>query len=179
MQQSFASTSGVTMPVSLTDLVEDALKTNDASFLKHDVELLREYEELPQVTTDRHKVLQILVNLIGNAKQALAASQSNERRLTLRVVRSCEDRVAVEVEDNGIGISSDNLERIFQHGFTTKKEGHGFGLHSSALAAKELGGTLSVRSDGPGKGATFKLELPLDDSASERPALPVDHSVAV
>ncbi len=185
MQQSFASTSGVTMPVSLTDLVEDALKTNDASFLKHDVELLREYEELPQVTTDRHKVLQILVNLIGNAKQALAASHSNEKRLTLRVVRSCEDRVAVEVEDNGVGISSKDLSRIFQHGFTTKKHGHGFGLHSSALAAKELGGTLSVRSEGLGQGATFKLELPLNLPANkasagrERPVSLIDHSEAV
>ena len=63
--------------------------------------------------------------------------------------------------DNGIGIPADNLTRIFGHGFTTRKEGHGFGLHSGALAAKELGGALTVESDGPGKGATFTLEFPI------------------
>ncbi len=170
MQQSFATTSGVTIPVSLTDLAEDGLKTNDASFLRHNVTVLREYEELPQVTTDRHKVLQILVNLIGNAKQALAAADADEKRLTLRVVRSHKNRVAVEVEDNGVGISTDNLSRIFQHGFTTKKKGHGFGLHSSALAAKELGGALTAHSDGHGQGATFTLELPFTHAEDKTPA---------
>ncbi len=160
-QQAYATTSGVTVSVSLSDLVEDALKTNDASFLRHNDTVLREYEEMPQVTTDRHKVLQILVNLISNAKQSLAAADADEKRLTLRVVRCHEDRVTVEVEDNGIGIPADNLSRIFQHGFTTKKEGHGFGLHSSALAAKELGGALTAYSEGPGEGAKFSLTLPI------------------
>jgi len=161
MQQSYATTSGVTIPASLAGLVEDAMKANDASFLRHNVDVVREYEELPQVTTDRHKVLQVLVNLISNAKHALSASDTEERRLTVRVVRSGEDLVTVEVEDNGVGIPSENLTRVFQHGFTMKKDGHGFGLHSSALAAKELGGSLTAHSDGPGCGACFCLELPM------------------
>ncbi len=161
MQQSYATKSGVTMQVSFADLVEDALKANDASLLRHEVELLREYEELPQVTTDKHKVLQILVNLISNAKHALIASDSTKKQITLRAGRSGEDRVIVEVQDNGVGIPTENQTRIFQHGFTTKKNGHGFGLHSSALAAKELGGSLTVHSDGPGHGATFSLTLPV------------------
>jgi signal transduction histidine kinase len=65
------------------------------------------------------------------------------------------------VSDNGVGIASENLTRIFNHGFTTRKDGHGFGLHSGALAAREMGGALWAQSDGPGKGATFTLELPL------------------
>ncbi len=72
-----------------------------------------------------------------------------------------EDRVCFEVIDNGVGISAENLTRIFNHGFTTKKDGHGFGLHSGALAAKEMGGALTAHSDGEGKGARFALELPM------------------
>jgi signal transduction histidine kinase len=82
-----------------------------------------------------------------------------EKRLTLRVT-DANPLVRIAVTDNGIGIKPENLTRIFGHGFTTKKDGHGFGLHSGALAAKQLGGSLNVQSDGPGKGATFILELP-------------------
>ena len=76
------------------------------------------------------------------------------------MAKNSSDFVHVSVIDNGVGISPENLPRIFQHGFTTRKDGHGFGLHSGALAAKELGGTLTVHSDGVGKGATFTLTLP-------------------
>jgi signal transduction histidine kinase len=69
--------------------------------------------------------------------------------------------VQISVRDNGIGISAENLTRIFEHGFTTREGGHGFGLHSSALAASEMGGSLRVFSDGTGCGATFTIELPL------------------
>jgi len=162
MQQSYAALSGVTTSISLSDLVEHALKTYEVGLSAQNVEVVREYEELSMVTTDQHKVLQILMNLVSNANYALANSDAKERRLTFRVGQSGEDRVKVEVEDNGVGIARENLTQIFQHGFTTKKDGHGFGLHSSALAAKELGGSLSVRSDGPGQGATFTLDLPFD-----------------
>jgi signal transduction histidine kinase len=67
----------------------------------------------------------------------------------------------IEVIDTGVGIPPENLERIFSHGFTTRKEGHGFGLHSCALAAKDLGGSLHAESAGPGQGATFTLTLPV------------------
>ena len=72
-------------------------------------------------------------------------------------------RIKIAVIDNGIGIPPENLTRIFNHGFTTRKDGHGFGLHSGALAAREMGGSLTAHSDGPGQGATFTLELPLPD----------------
>src|SRR5581483_612076 len=131
----------------------------------------------PEVTVEKHKVLQILVNLIRNAKHACEEQNPAEKRLTVRVA-GCGDRVQIVVSDNGTGIPAENLIRIFNHGFTTKKEGHGFGLHTSALAAKEMGGALLVHSAGPGLGATFTLELPLhapappreDDAGTERPA---------
>jgi signal transduction histidine kinase len=69
--------------------------------------------------------------------------------------------VRVQVKDNGIGIAPENLVKIFSHGFTTKKEGHGFGLHTCALAARDMGGSLVAESEGLGRGATFTLELPI------------------
>jgi len=160
MQQSYAKVSGVTDTVKVADLIEDALRMNASALVRHEVSFFREYaEQLPEITVEKHKVMQILVNLIRNAKQACNESDSEDKRLTLRVTNGS-DVVKIALIDNGIGIPPENLTRIFNHGFTTKKDGHGFGLHCSALAAKELGGSLSVESEGSGKGATFTLRLP-------------------
>ena len=159
MQQGFATVSGAQESLKVADLMEDALKMNASALLRHDIEIIREFSEVPPITTEKHKVLQILVNLVSNAKGACAESGRTDKQMSVRVANG-NGRVKISVTDNGIGIPAENLNRIFNHGFTTKKDGHGFGLHSGALAVKELGGTLSVHSDGPGKGATFTLELP-------------------
>jgi signal transduction histidine kinase len=86
------------------------------------------------------------------------------RRMVIRIAPAGTDRTRITVTDNGVGIPPENMARIFNHGFTTKKDGHGFGLHSGANAAKEMGGSLTAHSDGPGKGATFTLELPTAES---------------
>ena len=161
MQQSYARVSGVSEIVKVIDLVEDALRMNDGALERHKVELVRQYEaQGTEISVDKHKVLQILVNLIRNAKYACADSGRKDKQLTVRVTNG-NDRVSIAMVDNGVGIPAENLVRIFNHGFTTRKDGHGFGLHSGALAAKEMGGSLLVRSDGPGTGAEFILELPL------------------
>jgi C4-dicarboxylate-specific signal transduction histidine kinase len=160
MQQSFGRVSGVAETVKITDLIEDALRIYAGALTRHQVQVVREYEELQPISVDKHRVLQILVNLIGNAKFACADSARKDRQLTLKVSNG-DDRVRIAVIDNGVGIPQDNLTRIFNHGFTTRKGGHGFGLHSGALAAKEMGGALTVHSEGPGKGSAFILELPL------------------
>src|SRR5262249_478918 len=116
--------------------------------------------EVPQIELDKHKVLQILVNVIRNAKYACAESANSEKRVTVRI-SSTGAAIAIAVIDTGVGIPKENLARIFNHGFTTRAEGHGFGLHSAALAAKELGGSLTAHSAGPDRGATFTLTLPL------------------
>jgi signal transduction histidine kinase len=116
---------------------------------------------VPPVNIDKHKILQILVNLIRNAKHACQESERPDRRLTVRLA-GVAGRIKITVADNGVGIPPENLTRIFNHGFTTRKDGHGFGLHSGALAAKEMGGSLAVQSDGAGLGATFTLDLPCD-----------------
>jgi PAS domain S-box-containing protein len=160
MQQAYAKLSGVTELLAPSSLVEDALRLNAGAVARHQVEVIREFSPVPSILVDRHKVLQILVNLIRNAKYALDERGHGEKLLTLRITPG--DRtVKISVVDNGVGVPPENLTRIFRHGFTTRQGGHGFGLHGGALAAKQLGGTLTCQSDGPGKGATFTLELPL------------------
>ena len=163
VQQNYARMSSLTQAAAAVDLVEDALRMNAHSLEQHGVQVSRDYApNLPEVTVQKHKVLQILMNLIRNARYACDASGSAEKRLTLRLNTAADGRhLRIEVADNGIGIPSENLTRIFDHGFTTRKDGHGFGLHSGVAAAKEMGGSLTVQSGGVGKGATFILEFPL------------------
>jgi PAS domain S-box-containing protein len=158
-QQSHARVSDSAESVSIIDLIEHSLSMNQSDLTRNQVRVVREFEELPEVSLIKHKVLQILVNLVRNAMQACVSSASMDRLLTLRATQA-DESIRISVGDNGTGIAQENLTRIFAHGFTTRKDGHGFGLHSGALAAKELGGSLSVESGGPGRGARFTLELP-------------------
>jgi signal transduction histidine kinase len=159
-QQGYAKACGIEMLTNIREVIEDALEINRAAFIRHDVDVQLELAEMPDIHIDKQSVMQILVNLIKNARQALSESETQEKVLTIRS-RLCEtERLHIEIVDNGIGILKENMVKIFRHGFTTKRYGNGFGLHSSALAAKELGGSLSAHSDGPGQGATFILELP-------------------
>jgi signal transduction histidine kinase len=168
MQQNYAKVSGVREKLEVKELVEDALRMNAGAMERHGVQVIREYSPAPPVLVDKHKVLQILVNLIRNAKYAMDESGQGDKRLKLRVALNGNEMVKISVIDNGVGIAPENLSRIFGHGFTTRKEGHGFGLHSGALAAREMGGSLSAHSDGPGQGATFTLEFP--NETTERTA---------
>lgn len=162
MQQSYAKVSGVFENLAPVDLVEDALRMNAAAFERHCIDVCREYQnDLPQIKVDRHKVLQILINLIRNAKYAMDASPKECKRLVVRVEAVAGGKVAIRLRDNGVGIAAENQTLIFSHGFTTKRDGHGFGLHSGANAAKEMGGRLYASSDGLGCGAEFTLELPV------------------
>jgi PAS domain S-box-containing protein len=168
MQQTYAKVSGVYESLAVVALVEDALRMNEAAFDRHGIDLVREFaENMPLVRVDRHKVLQILINLLRNAKYAMDAQNGHVKRLVARVGLAAPDRVRITIADNGVGIAAEHLTRIFNHGFTTKKDGHGFGLHSGANAAKEMGGTLTAHSDGPGKGAEVTLELPIAASVPQ------------
>jgi signal transduction histidine kinase len=165
MQQTYARSSGVFEKVDLAGLINDVIGITGLGMERHRIKLNIHSDHLPLITTDRHKVLQIVLNLIRNAKDSLKESAGSDRQITVRMERLNEDRVAIRVADNGVGIPTPNLVRIFSHGFTTKKEGHGFGLHSGALAAKQLGGSLSAESGGTGAGAEFTLEIPINTSS--------------
>jgi len=158
MQQSYARPSGLREQVALAELIDDALHMGDSSS-RHGIEVITDYEGDLYLVTDRHKLLQIMINLISNARHALKEHEAPPQHLTVRV-RSTLCDITIEVADTGIGIPSENLDKVFRHGFTTKPGGHGFGLHASANAARELGGSLRAASDGSGRGATFTLELP-------------------
>lgn len=158
-QQDFAGRSGVLEAVHLAQPIESAftmsVRTGEGEF-----EIALEHNDVPMCRIDRHKLTEILVNLYRNAREAMNEAPDSKRRIVVRASRPEEGRIRIEVEDDGVGIPAENLERVFTHGFTTKKTGHGFGLHSSANAAREMGGSLIARSDGAGQGSTFILELP-------------------
>lgn len=160
MQQAYATMISVVESLDPTVLMEDALRMNAGALVRHEVRVVRDFQVATPVTAEKSKVLQILVNLIRNAKYACDEGGLLDKVVTLRVAPGAAGRVQLIVIDNGAGILAENLTRIFGHGFTTRLSGHGFGLHSSLMAAKELKGTLTVHSDGPGTGATFTLDLP-------------------
>jgi PAS domain S-box-containing protein len=167
-QQNYAVVAGVTEPIAPAELLEDALRIHSGAYDRHGLILTREFEPVPVINVDKHKVLQILVNLLSNAKYACDAGGKKEKQVILRLNAAGAGRVKIEVADNGVGIAPENLTRVFAQGFTTRKGGHGFGLHSGALAAREMGGSLSVHSDGTGRGAKFTLELPVTPAQDKR-----------
>jgi signal transduction histidine kinase len=169
MQQSYAKMCGVVETLQVSELVEDSLRMNLGAFERHGITIQRDFKQVPVVVVDKHKVLQILINLIRNAKYAMDEQAPAQKRLHLQVARGAPGYVLIRVCDNGVGITAGNLKRLFDRGFTTKRDGHGFGLHSGALAAQEMGGCLRAHSDGPGLGATFCLELPIAKAEAENP----------
>jgi len=169
MQQAHARFGGMVELLSVTQLIDDALRLHAVSFDRLGIQVRREYSDVPPLMLDRHKLLQILLNLLSNARHALVDTDRPEKCLTLRVRQTHDGRVRIEVVDTGMGIPAENLSRIFTQGFTTKRDGHGFGLHISALAAGEMGGVLTCSSEGRGCGATFCLELPPHGAEGSHP----------
>jgi signal transduction histidine kinase len=157
-QQTYAHRGGLTEVIDdLAELVDNAIALNFAA--NTEIQIKREYAPVPRLTLDRHKLIQILGNLLSNARHALR--DQPQRVLTIRIHTAAPGWLAIEVEDSGIGIDAATLARLFEFAFTTKTDGHGFGLHASANLAKELGGLINVHSDGRGRGARFTLRLSL------------------
>jgi len=169
LQQSHSKVHTLWEPLDLATVMEDALRLETSINGGHQfARLERHYADLPPVYLARGLVLQILVNLLSNASQAMEALPEEERSLTLRIGPNGADGVRISVEDNGCGISEHNLTKVFTQGFTTKRDGHGFGLHHASLLVEDLGGSLRAESEGLGKGARFVLDLPV----RERPESP-------
>lgn len=169
MQQGFARASTMVDAIEPTEIIEDALRINASGLTRAGINVKRQFDPLlGNVRADKHKLLQILINLIGNAKNACAESRADSKEIVLSATRS-KGVVEISVQDNGVGIPPENLTRIFNFGFTTRENGHGFGLHSSALAAKEMGARLTAHSDGPGHGARFTLEMSVPETSTSKP----------
>jgi PAS domain S-box-containing protein len=160
VQQTYAKTSLIIEESDLPQLIEDALRIQASALQRHGVSITREFTSLPKVRLDKHKVLQVLINIISNAKYAMDAVPEGQRNLRIRLTVEG-TWVCIQVVDSGVGIAPEHRGKLFTHGFTTRKEGHGFGLHSSALAAQIMGGHLFLESEGQDRGATATLKLPL------------------
>ncbi len=171
VQQDRARIGGFVEPSDLVRLVENALKFNEQLLHRARVQVIRDYDNaLARTLLDGHLVLQILVTLIRNAIEAIEGAAPAEPRITVAVrLAGTGTTLSVSVADNGIGVAAENRERIFGHGYTTKRHGHGFGLHSGAIAAATMGGRLTVESAGLGHGSTFILEIPIDPTVTEKP----------
>ena len=161
IQQSYGMARSFTELVVPAEIMEDALRIDESVLTRDGVHVKREFEDLPATMIDRHRTMQILTNLISNAKEAILQNEQSSKVLELSVKKADEDHIQFEVTDDGIGIAEDQIQWIFSQGYTTRQDGHGFGLHSAANAAKEMGGSLGCRSEGLGKGATFTLEIPI------------------
>jgi signal transduction histidine kinase len=163
-QQSYARAAEVIETFELRDVVEEAIKLSTEALDRHSVELVREFAHCGPVTADRQKVLQILVNLMSNAKDAMRERPDYQRKMTLRLGPAAGgdggEIARVSVTDTGTGIKPEDMPNLFHYGFTTRDDGHGFGLHFSSNAAKQMKGNLTAHSDGPGRGATFTLDIP-------------------
>ncbi|WP_460131235.1 DAHL domain-containing protein [Pseudomonas sp. S1_E04] len=165
-QQSYAGAATLKEPVQISTLMEDALRMNAGALSRHNVTVVKHYGQVPEILADKHRLLLIMVNLISNAKYAMSNLTDRPRQMTLSVQPGEDNTLQISVKDDGEGIPAENMARIFTHGFTTRKEGHGFGLHSCALAAIEMNGQLVAHSDGPGHGAVFTLTIPLTPAGS-------------
>ena len=160
-QQKYTGVPQVMEPLSLQALLKDAAELSGVALERNGIDVFRQYKGLPEIVSDKQKLLQVFVNLMTNAKQSIKQRHGNGGgQLTIQAHKKGEKWVRIELSDNGVGIPRENLVKIFSHGFTTKDNGHGFGLHSCANIAQELGGALSARSDGPNTGATFIIDLP-------------------
>lgn len=157
-QQSFAKNGGADEAVNVGELVDTALKLKSEEL--KGVQITRDVADIPEVRTDRFKLMQIIVNFVANACDAVADNESGERRIAVRA-RLVRGWLEMTVEDSGVGIAPDLLGRVWEFGFTTKAHGHGFGLHSAAVAAQQLGGSIGADSAGPGQGASFTVKLPV------------------
>ncbi len=159
-QQAYAKGTTLTEESNLSELVEEALKIQLLALERHSVHIERAYGSVGPLRTQRSKLVHVLINLIKNSKEAMDGTPAEERRLTVDIVEADDGGVYLAITDSGEGIEPEQLDKIFAHGFTTKAEGHGFGLHFCATAVEEMGGRLTVESAGPGEGATFRIHFP-------------------
>jgi signal transduction histidine kinase len=159
-QQSYAHSSDMTEAVQIADVIDDALRIGEVSFSRHGIDVVKDYEPDLAIETDRHRLLEILINVVANARHALKDGTSEKRVLAIHL-RRLDNAVSITISDTGVGIPAENLDRVFQHGFTTKHNGHGFGLHACANATQQLGGSITATSAGPQMGAEFTITLPL------------------
>lgn len=166
LQQQLSKTSSFEQIIAINELLDEALLVTGIGKISEKIHIEKKYASLDSINLDKVKLLQILINILHNAKDSVLTANSTDKKITIETGTSTNKMFFIKITDTGVGILPENLTRIFSYGFTTKHDGHGFGLHSSAIAANEMGGSIAVTSAGEGKGATFIIELPYHFSGS-------------
>jgi tetratricopeptide (TPR) repeat protein len=161
VQQSYAGVSGLVEKIALSAMMDDVLKMHSEIFRKYKIKITKKYSQTKPILIEKGKLIQVFVNLLKNAKESLETKDDKNRIITIDISEYKQFQT-IEITDNGAGIPKENLTKIFSYGFSTKKEGKGFGLHTSALAMSEMKGKLSVESKGDGKGAKFIVSIPIE-----------------
>ncbi|QDT06956.1 Sensor protein FixL [Rubripirellula lacrimiformis] len=158
-QQAFSNQRSPREPASPVTVAEQAIKMNIASLGYHGIRLERDFESGSDVLLEKHSIIQVLMNLIKNAKESVVAADMADPCIKVSIRRRPHE-ITFIVSDNGMGIAKENFVEVFRHGYTTKESGQGYGLHSSGNMAQDLGGSLSAASEGERRGATFTLTVP-------------------
>lgn len=167
-QQTISGISGIVEENYLPDLVDMALDMSLNFPENRDIIVVKKYTNCPVIVSDKSKLLQILINLLTNAKDSLLKTSNPKKMIRITIDTDALGKLCLKITDNGEGIAPTHLPHIFSFGFTTKINGHGFGLHSCVLSVQELGGAIRVESLGIGKGATFYVTLPLTNTGREQ-----------
>lgn len=159
-QQSLSKVGIIRELYSPKEIIDEAIQICSDFLLVDQINVIRDYEMQENILGDPSMLQQIMVNLIRNSRDALVKKGNNfERQIIIRLLNKSKS-IEIQVTDNGIGMDSKTLEKIFTFGFTTKEHGHGFGLHSSWLIAKSMNGLITANSDGINQGSTFTLIAP-------------------
>ncbi len=159
-QQNYARDTPKLEKCNLEKIIEDALEMQLGSKARHEIRIVKNISSSSEILALKTKLMHIIVNLIKNSKEAMRDIPAGKKELAF-TIDSDHEAVYARVRDTGHGISKEDQKKMFSYGFTTKADGHGFGLHSSASYMVEMGGTLSVESKGYGEGATFVLKFPI------------------
>lgn len=162
-QQIYAKKPNSSESIFLKDVVEDALTIQSDVIGGYGIEILKRYDQVSRLNVQKARLVHVIINLINNAKDAMALVPEDKRTLWISLEQT-DECVELQLKDTGIGIKNEHLDKIFSHGFTTKEEGHGFGLHSCKTYIEEMGGKILVQSEGEGKGAVFTLQFPIANS---------------
>jgi len=168
-QQTYARASFYIEEFDINTIIDNALKVQASSLQRHNVNVTKlNGKNIPICKGQRSKLLQVITNIIKNAAEAMIGNddRGKDKQLIFEISR-LGDMVKVIIIDNGFGIAKENLDKVFNHGFTTKSDGHGFGLHASANSMTEMHGSLMVESDGDNSGARFILHIPVSIADTE------------
>jgi signal transduction histidine kinase len=157
-QQNYAGFSSTLESLDILKIIDDVLLMEKASLEKATVQIVKKIRKVPNINAQKNKTMHVLINLIKNGKEAMMANDILRRVLTISVYDNFE-YVVVEINDCGTGIASENTSRLFTYGFTTKSNGHGFGLYSCAQYMKEMNGLITAESAGLGLGSTMILKF--------------------